>query len=298
MTTYSTIRYEVPAEGVARIVLARPEKRNAQNTRMLYELNAAFEAAAVDDTVKVVVLAADGAHFSAGHDLAETDRRATLEEFKSVGLWCGYGCAGAEGHMGYEKEVYIGFSERWRNFAKPTIAAVQGKCIAGGLMLVWPCDIIIASQDAEFCDNTVNMGICGAEFFNHPWEMGVRKAKEFLFTADMIPATEAWRLGMVNHVVARDGLQSFALDLAIRIARKPMFALKLIKEAINTAQDSQGRVNAMKTSFALHQLSHSHNMELYGVRADPTFLRESGFADRNPRFAQARAQSTQSPPEG
>jgi enoyl-CoA hydratase len=287
MKEFQTILYQTPSEGVARIVLNRPEKRNAQNTLMLYELNSAFERAAEDDTVKVVILAANGPHFSAGHDLSEDDRLANMDEFKSVGLWCGYACAGAEGHMGFEKEVYLGFSERWRNFAKPTIAEVQGKCIAGGLMLVWPCDIIIAADDAQFCDNTVNMGIAGAEFFNHPWELGVRKAKELLFTADTFDAAEAKRLGMVNHVVPIAELQSTTLALAQKIATKPMFALKLLKEAVNSAEDNMGRANAMKTSFALHQLSHSHNMELYGLRADPNFLRESGFAAKNPRFAKA-----------
>jgi enoyl-CoA hydratase len=287
MSEFETISYDQPSPGVARITLNRAEKRNAQNVRMLYELDGAFRQAAEDDTVKVVILAANGPHFSAGHDLGEDDRLANMAEFDPVGLWCGYACAGAEGHMGFEKEVYLGFSERWRNFAKPTIAAVQGKCIAGGLMLVWPCDIIIAADNAEFCDNTVNMGIAGAEFFNHPWELGVRKAKEYLFTADIFTAEEARQMGMVNHVVPLDDLASAALTLAERIARKPMMALKLLKEAVNAAQDSQGRVNAMKTSFALHQLSHSHNMELYGLRADPGFLRDSGFAAKNPRFANA-----------
>lgn len=287
MNDFKTICYDEPATGVARITLDRENKRNAQNTQMLYELDGAFRRAAEDDAIKVVILAANGPHFSAGHDLGEEDRLSNMAGFESVGLWCGYACAGAEGHMGFEKEVYLGFSERWRNFAKPTIAAVQGKCIAGGLMLVWPCDIIIAADNAEFCDNTVNMGIAGAEFFNHPWELGVRKAKEYLFTADSFSADEALSMGMVNHVVPLNELPSAALSLAQRIASKPMMALKLLKEAVNAAQDSQGRVSAMKTSFALHQLSHSHNMELYGLRADPSFLRASGFAAKNPRFAKA-----------
>lgn len=287
MSKYETICYDQPVQGVARITLDREDKRNAQSVRMLYELDGAFRRAAEDDTIKVVILRANGPHFSAGHDLGENDRLANMAEFDAVGLWCGYACAGAEGHMGFEKEVYLGFSERWRNFAKPTIAAVQGKCIAGGLMLVWPCDIIIAADNAEFCDNTVNMGIAGAEFFNHPWELGVRKAKEYLFTADTFTAEEARAMGMVNHVVPLDDLAPTTEALAERIARKPMMALKLLKEAVNAAQDSQGRVNAMKTSFALHQLSHSHNMELYGLRADPSFLRDSGFAAKNPRYAKA-----------
>lgn len=296
MPAFETIRYESPAPHVVRIALDRPQKRNAQNTRMLHELNEAFQDAAEDDSVRVVILAAEGPHFSAGHDLAEDSRLANIEGRRSSGLWCGYACAGAEGQMAFEKEFYIGFSERWRNFAKPTIAAVQGKCIAGGLMLVWPCDIIIAAEDAEFRDNTVDMGIAGAEFFNHPWELGVRKAKEHLFTADAFDAHEAWRLGMVNHVVPRADLESTTLTLASRIAAKPLFALKLLKEAVNAAQDSQGRVNAMRTSFALHQLSHSHNMEMYGLRADPSFLRASGFGAKNPRFAAAMNEAKTSEP--
>ena len=117
-----------------------------------------------------------------------------------------------------EKEIYIGFSERWRNIPKPTIAAVQGKVIAGGLMLVWPCDIIVAAENAEFIDNTVAMGVCGAEFFHHPWEVGIRQAKEMLYTSDAVTAADAFRLGMVNHVVALDELQPFALALAEKIA--------------------------------------------------------------------------------
>ncbi len=298
MQEYATIEYTIPSPGVARIALDRADKRNAQDTRMLYELDMAFRQAAEDNAIKVVILAANGPHFSAGHDLSEDDRIGNMQEFDSVGLWCGYDDAGSEGPMAFEKEVYIGFSERWRNFAKPTIAEVQGKCIAGGLMLVWPCDLIVAADNAEFCDNTVNMGICGAEFFNHPWELGVRKAKEFLFTADFFSAQEAHRLGMVNHVVPTAELSDFTLTLAERIAAKPMFVLKLMKEAVNAAQDSQGRVNAMKTSFALHQLSHSHNVELYGLRADPSFLRASGFANKNPRFAKAAEGDDTEPGKG
>jgi enoyl-CoA hydratase len=269
-TEFATILYETPIPHVARITLNRPEARNAQNTALLYELNDAFDVAAQDDDVKVVILAAAGKDFSAGHDLRENPRKTDMSAYETVGTWCGFGCAGAEAQMAREKEIYIGLSERWRNFAKPTIAAVQGKCIAGGLMLVWPCDLIVAAEDAAFLDNTVSMGVCGAEFFNHPWELGVRKAKELLFTSDWWSAQEALRLGMVNHVVANAELAAFTLSLAERIARQPLFALKLTKEAINTAQDAQGRVAAMQTSFAMHQLCHSHNMQVHGQLIDPS----------------------------
>lgn len=270
MTGFETLLYETPAPHVARIVLNRPDTRNAQDTKLLYELNDAFDRAAQDNDVKVIILAAKGPHFSSGHDLRERDPHAVMKEYQTVGTWCGFECAGAEAQMAREKEIYIGFSERWRNIPKPTIAEVQGKCIAGGLMLVWPCDIIVAAEDAMFLDNTVSMGVGGAEFFNHPWELGIRKAKELLFTADWLTAADAEKLGMVNHVVPSGELSSFTLGLAQKIAEKPLFALKLAKEAVNAAQDAQGRNAAMQTAFALHQLAHSHNMQVHGMLIDPT----------------------------
>lgn len=275
MTEFQTVLYERPAEKVARIVLDRPEARNAQSMRLLYELNDAFNLAAQDDAISVIILAANGPHFSAGHDLRERDALQVVSEHERVGTWCGFGCAGAESQMAVEKEMYIGLSERWRNIPKPTIAAVQGKVIAGGLMLVWPCDLIVAADDALFQDNTVSMGVAGAEFFNHPFEVGVRKAKEMLFTSDFLTAAEVHRLGMVNHVVPLDELESFTLRLATRIAEKPLFALKLAKEAVNVAQDNQGRINAMQTSFALHQLCHSHNQQVHGMLIDPGFMEKT-----------------------
>src|SRR5258708_15011581 len=176
MKTFDHIIYETPTEHVARIVLNRVATRNSQDTHFLYELNDAFDVASQDDSIKVIILAANGPHFSSGHDLRERNGAQTMSNHRTVGTWCGWSCAGAEAQMAREKELYIGFSERWRNIPKPTIAAVQGKVIAGGLMLVWPCDIVIAADNVEFIDNTVAMGVCGAELFNHPWVVGARKA--------------------------------------------------------------------------------------------------------------------------
>ena len=269
---FETVLVEAPSEGVVRILLNRPESRNAQNATLLYELNAAFDAAARDDSIKVVILGATGPHFSAGHDLDIEGFMAGMAAWDPVGTWCGFTCKGAEGRMGIEKEMFLGLSERWRNLPKVTIAQVQGKAISGALMLIWPCDLIVAGEDALFMDNTAMLGVAGAEFFNHPWELGVRKAKEMLFTSDFIDAREAHRLGMVNHVVPNEQLADFTVALAKRITNKPSFTLKLIKEAVNAAQDAQGRVSAMNTSFALHQLSHSHNEQLFGLPIDPSSL--------------------------
>jgi len=272
------VLYENPAPRVVRIRLNRPEVRNAQNTRLLYALNAAFDRAAQDDGVHVIILAANGPHFSSGHDLAEIGSGAAHDNIraeKTVGTWCGFGCAGAEAQMAYEKEAYLGLSERWRNVPKPTIAQVHGKVITGGLMLVWPCDLIIAADDASFQDTAVDLGVCGVEFFNHPYELGVRKAKEFLFRSNVLTAEAALAAGMVNHVVPRAKLESITLEIAREIARKPLFALKLAKEAVNAAQDAAGRGTVMQAAFGHHQLTHAHNLLVHGMLMDPTNLGDS-----------------------
>jgi enoyl-CoA hydratase len=262
------IRYDAPLDGVARVTLARAGARNAQGMQMTYELNDALDRAAHDDSVKVIVLAADGPHFYAGHDL-RGDQGKTWRDFATIGPWADFDAGGAEGRYGREKEIYFELAERWRNLPKATIAAVQGKCISGGLILAWVCDLIIATEDAQFCDTTVDLGLPGAEFFMHPYELGTRKAKEWLFTADWISAREAEARGMINRVVAAAALETDVLSLARRIAAKSGFALKLIKEACNQSQDLSGRRQAGLHAFALHHLAHAHNQVKFGVHADP-----------------------------
>jgi hypothetical protein len=139
------ILYESLPSGIARIVLNRAETRNAQDTAFLYALNDAFDRAAQDDGVKVIVLSANGPHFSSGHDLREADGHGNMRKHETVGTWSGFGKPGAEAQYAREQEIYVGFCERWRNIPKPTLALVQGKVIAGGLMLIWPCDLIVAA---------------------------------------------------------------------------------------------------------------------------------------------------------
>jgi enoyl-CoA hydratase len=251
------VLYETPADKVARIVLNRPPV-NAQNTQFLYELNAAFDRAAHDEAISVIILAANGKHFSAGHDLAERVPGKAMADFDTVGTVCGFECAGAEAQMSREEEIYIGFSNRWRNISKPTIAAVQGKCIAG--------------DDASFSDPTVSFGVGGVEYFAHVQELGARRAKEILFTADAFTAQQALEWGMVNRVVPRDQLEAATLALAVRIAEKPRFALQLVKKAVNGVVDAQGREVSMNNAFHLHQLAHTHNLKVFDMLMDPTGL--------------------------
>jgi len=272
--SFETVLYETPEPGIARVVMNRPAARNAQNLRMTYDLDAALAHAAQDDAVRVVILAGADPHFSAGHDLRATNEPALGRDLPVLGHWGGFDEPGAHGRFAREQEIYLQVTRRWRNLAKPTIAAVQGRCIAGGLMLAWACDIIVASDDALFCDPVVAMGVCGVEWFVHPWELGPRKAKELLFTADNWTAEEAHRLGMVNAVVPRPELGEYVLAMARRIAAKPAFALKMTKEAVNRSVDAMGQPVAIDQAFALHQLCHAHNFAQFGSIVDP-----SGLAD-------------------
>ncbi len=264
-----TIRYEVVdpgPNGIAVVTLDRPESRNAQNKRMTYEMNAAFDDAARRSDVKVIVLQADGPHFSSGHDMRD---RESHRDFDLVSTHGGYAREGQEGHMAWEEEVYFQMCWRWRNIPKPVIAAAQGKTIAGGLMLLWIADVIIAADDAKFSDPVVAMGVNGVEYFAHPWEFGARKAKELLFTGDWVTAAEARELGMVNHVVAAAELRSFTMEMAARIAQRPSFALKLAKESVNQTLEAQGQWTALRAAFTNQHLAHAHNRIRFGIPVDP-----------------------------
>ena len=266
-TDWEHIRYEQPGERVARIVLARPQVANAQDYQMLSELNGAFDRAARDDSVRVIVLAADGDHFSSGHDL----RGGTaMDEIEPIGTWCCFGADGAEGYMATEAEMYVNLCWRWRNIAKPTIAQVQGKVIAGGLMLVWPMDLVVCSEEATFADPVVAFGVNGHEYFTHPFEAGARLAKEMLFTGRPITADEAYRRGMVNRVVSRDQLESETLELATHIARRPSFGLALAKQSVNNSLDAMGMYTAIQSAFGLHHVAHNHNLRLFDSLVDPS----------------------------
>ena len=264
-----TVRYDVrePGEtGVAVVTLDRPASRNAQNKRMTYELNACFDDAARRTDVKVIVLQAAGPHFSSGHDLRD---RESHREFDLVSAHAGFSRDGQEGQMAYEEEVYFQMCWRWRNLPKPVIAAAQGKTIAGGLMLLWIADIILAADDAQFSDPVVGMGVNGVEYFAHPWELGARKAKELLFTGDFLGAEDALRLGMVNQLVPASELHDAALALARRIAVRPSFALKLAKESVNQTLEAQGQWTALRSAFMIQHLAHAHNRVRFGTPVDP-----------------------------
>lgn len=228
---------------VRRIALNRPQARNAQSRELLDELDNAVTAAGQDDTVKIVILAAVGQHFSAGHDLKQA--QAERAHFSVEERW------------EYESLRYFDYCLRIWDLPKPTIAEVQGACVAGGFMIANMCDLIVCSDDAFFSDPVGHtLAAAATEVLIHPWVMGLRKAKELLFTGEKLDAQEAHRIGMVNRVVPVASLSDEALALAQRIAQAPPFGLRLIKKSLNRSLDVQGFRNALSAHFDLHQLSH------------------------------------------
>jgi enoyl-CoA hydratase len=239
---YQDITYE-DRGAVVRIWHNRPHLRNAESQRLLEELDHAVCRAGNDAQVRVVILAGTGDHFSAGHDLKEA--QASRANFT------------VEERFAYEEQHYFDYCLRIWDLPKPTIAQVQGACIAGGFMVANMCDLIVAADDAFFADPVAQtLGTAAVEVLIHPWVLGLRKAKEMLFTGQRLSAEEALRIGMVNRVAPRAELDAATLALAERIAEAPPFGLKLLKRSLNRGIDMQGLRSALHAHFDTHQLSH------------------------------------------
>jgi enoyl-CoA hydratase len=246
---FETVLYEVDGP-VCTITMNRPDVANAQNTALIDDLDAAFDEADADDAVRVVVLAAAGKHFSAGHDLKALVGQAEIDHWRAMRET-------PEGKFRHEKVMYFDRCVKIYNFRKPTIAAVQGSCIAAGLMLACMCDLIVAADDAVFQNPVLRMTGAGVELLVEPWELGIRKAKEFLLTADKIDANEAWRLGMVNRVVPRAELAAAAREMADKIALVPPVTAERVKESINRTFEFMGKSHSWHYHFMAHHFTHN-----------------------------------------
>ena len=256
--TDEPILYEVK-DGIAWVTLNRPEFHNVQNSQMTYALDDAFIKAVDDDAVKCIVLKSDAKHFSAGHDIGSPGRD-FHSSFDRRLMWYDHANKpGAEKAYIREQEVYLGMCRRWRNIPKPTIAQVHKGCIAGGLMLAWVCDLIIASDDAFFQDPVLQMGFPGLEYFAHCHELNPRIAKEFLFLGERMSADRAYQMGMLNKVVAREELAEEVLRVAQRIVGQPRLALQLAKQACNHMETLSGKDAGIDAAFGYHHFAHAQN---------------------------------------
>lgn len=257
--TEEPVLYEV-SDGVAWLTMNRPQFNNAQNGQMTYALDDMFRRATNDDAVRCIVLAGTGKHFSAGHDIG-TPGRDLHHEFDKREILPGHtNKPAAELLYTREQEQYLGMCRRWRDIPKPTIAMVQGACIAGGLMLAWVCDLIVASEDAFFQD-PVNplMGIPGVEYFAHAYELPPRVAKEFLLLGERMKADRAYQFGMVNKVVPREELRAATEAWAKKLAGQGRLGNWLTKQAVNHVEELRGKRSAMDAVFHMHHFAHAQN---------------------------------------
>jgi enoyl-CoA hydratase len=264
MGDYTFLQYETHDDGrIVRILLDRPDARNAQNRGLLVELDEAFLRAEADDTCRVVLLGGTGPMFSSGHDMGSKVAREEYTTHPTSSINGGTR-AGAEKRMLGEWHYYFENTRRWRNLRKITVAQVHGPVYAAGLMLMWACDLIVAADDVVFADVVgTRLGMCGLEYFAHPWELGPRKTKELMLTGDSIDVDEAHRLGMVSKVFPRDELSDRTLDFARRIASLPTMTALMIKESVNETVDNQGFYNSLNACFTIHQLNHAHWAEIH-----------------------------------
>jgi enoyl-CoA hydratase len=269
------VAYETLDDGrIARIWLNRPEAHNAQSRGLLVQLDEAFLRAEADDTVRVVILAARGKNFSAGHDLGSELAIAERSQLPSFRINGGTRDPIAEKIYLQEWHYFFQNTCRWRDLRKITIAQVQGNAISAGLMLIWACDLIVAADNAKFSDVVaVRLGMPGVEYYAHPWEFGPRKAKELLLTGDALDADEAYQLGMVSKVFPVDELADKTLEFARRIADRPTMAALLVKDSVNAASDAMGFTEALRHAFHIHELGHAHwaahNENRYAVGLPP-----------------------------
>jgi enoyl-CoA hydratase len=228
----------------------------------------------------VVILGGAGPMFSAGHDLGSREHRDERQpgpgQHPTYGQYGG-SRVGAEQRALQEWHFFFNNTRRWRDLRKITVAQVQGAVYAAGLMLMWACDLIVAADDVVFADVVgTRLGMCGVEYFAHPWELGPRKAKELLLTGDALDADEAHRLGMISKVFAPDELEERTIDFARRIADLPTMTSLLIKESVNQSVDCMGFYNALNACFTLHELNHAHWANLHENKY-PVALEEDGI---------------------
>lgn len=258
------VRYELDGH-VARLTLDRPRYRNAQSRLLLEQLDECFDRAVEDAEVRVIVLRGEGDHFSAGHDLGTPEELADREQRPIQ--------EGLRGRYKRSWDNNVDKTLRWRNLPKPTIAAVQGYCIFGGWIIASGMDVVIAADDAMFLPTNF-------QYFSVPWDIHPRKAKEILFESRFIGAEEAEQLGFVNRVVPRDRLDDEVMAYARRVAENDPFQLRMIKLAINQAQEAQGFASHIYGAHALHLLSSAGE-------GDPDFALSRPEGRRRPMVQRA-----------
>jgi enoyl-CoA hydratase len=232
-------------ENVATVTFNRPEAMNALNNQTRAEFAAAIAEVAADDEIKVLILTGSGKAFVAGSDIKEFSQTTS-----------------------YAAHNINRLGEIVEKLEKPVIAAVNGFCLGGGCEIAMACDIIIASEKAKFGQPEINIGIIpgGGATQRLPRLIGMCRAKELIYTGDIISAEEAYRLGLVNRVVPVEQIMPVAKELAKKIATKSTAALKLAKTAINHGMQTNLE-SGLKYEYELYSLALSLEDRVEGVNA-------------------------------
>jgi enoyl-CoA hydratase len=261
------------------VTMNRPEVRNAQNAQLLTELDEALRAADADPAVHVIVIAGAGPHFSSGHDLKAYVGEAPADEWHEKRKT-------PEGKFEHERQMYFEKSLAIRDLRTPTIAMVQGKCIAGGLMVALMCDLIVCSEDAVFQNPVLRMSGAAVEALVELRGMSPRMVKAFLWTAHEMDAMEAYRLFLVNAVVPRDQLEAKAMAVAEKIAKLPPVTAQMVKRSINHAEDLGGFRNALEYHFMVHQFQHNTktSLDMLAERQQKTSMKDV-FEERDKKYS-------------
>ena len=240
--SYETIVYENVEEKIFRITLNRPEKLNAMSGRVLDELDRAFGEFERDEQASVLVIRGAGRAFCAGYDLTPSG-----------------GGGGGVLTITHDRWAMKKLVERWQrlwNLPKPTIAQVHGYCLAGATELAGHCDLVFASEDAQFGHPAGRtLGVIPS-LSMWPYLIGIRRTKEFLFTGDSMTAAQALEYGLVNRVVPRDRLEEETLAYARRVARVPVDLLTLHKAATNRFFEVMGIYAAEQSASEFDAIAH------------------------------------------
>jgi len=241
---YENIIFE-KEENIAIITFNRPDAMNALNNQTRAEFREAIAAVAADDQIKVLILTGSGKAFVAGSDIKEFSQTSAYDAHNIQRLG--------------------GLVEK---LDKPVIAAVNGFCLGGGNEIAMGCDIIIASEKAKFGQTEVNIGVIpgGGGTQRLPRLIGVCRAKELIYTGDIIGAEDAYRLGLVNRVVPVDQLMPTAKEMANKIATKSAAALKLAKTAINRGMQTNLE-SGLNYEYELYSLALTLEDKAEGVKA-------------------------------
>ncbi|MDO8687489.1 MAG: enoyl-CoA hydratase [Dehalococcoidales bacterium] len=287
---FKRIIYQEAEPGIIKIMMNRPEKRNAMDPLMLDELEEAWTQAAYDEDVRVIIYGGTGKDFCSGHDLS--DQREEARKGTRVRKINDTRLTGVEGRLKKEDYVYLNQAYTVRNIGKPTIAMVQGNCVGAGWMAAAVCDLIVASDDAQFINPMLRMATGATEILFEAYDLGFRKAKEILWTGEPVSAQEGKELGFISRVATRENLEEETLNLARRISMNMPIAVSLIKKSINQAWDLMGQRSAWEYQLLIHQLTHASDENKTwrdGRRA--TAMKEGGVKEmlraRDSKFKEA-----------